>query len=318
MTKRTYTIIIALLVALDIATGFWYFSNHVNSDGKGGDFFADANSSDDDATMADTIPDGQTGDKFELIADNAYFVSESPLIAGKSDTYYTSIKRFKAKVPTSINGNQSLEALVSALASKAFDSSSEISIETGLNAFLGEPSFNDKVGSYKKLESAPDIVKDYGNVKGIKIYPTFGSENFLVMAIDKTSYNGESTSERLEFVTFNRRTLQVMEKGEILNPSQEEGILALVNANIDKMRHESRRHLASASHLPSEIYPRRNGIYFVYAAGTIASEKEGIIEVFVGYNALSPYLTEEFNDIAKTNTNFTEYDPVTFAQDKKK
>ena len=28
MTKRTYIIIIALLVALDVATGFWYIVNH--------------------------------------------------------------------------------------------------------------------------------------------------------------------------------------------------------------------------------------------------------------------------------------------------
>ena len=34
MTKRTYIIIIALLVALDVATGFWYIVNHINTDGK--------------------------------------------------------------------------------------------------------------------------------------------------------------------------------------------------------------------------------------------------------------------------------------------
>ena len=74
MTKRTYIIIIALLVALDVATGFWYIVNHINTDGKS-DLF-DRRS--ELIAAADTIADIFVPDKFEVSENNAYFVSKEP------------------------------------------------------------------------------------------------------------------------------------------------------------------------------------------------------------------------------------------------
>ena len=39
MSKRQLFIIIAILVVLDIAAGFWYLAGHINADGNGAVLF---------------------------------------------------------------------------------------------------------------------------------------------------------------------------------------------------------------------------------------------------------------------------------------
>ncbi|MBS7394495.1 MAG: hypothetical protein KIG90_08785, partial [Muribaculaceae bacterium] len=103
-----YIIIIALLVALDVATGFWYIVNHINTDGKS-DLF-DRRS--ELIAAADTIADTFVPDKFEVRENNAYLVSKEPAIDDDAQTYYASVKRIKSKLPTEINGNKNIDAIL--------------------------------------------------------------------------------------------------------------------------------------------------------------------------------------------------------------
>ena len=91
MSKRNYFIIIAILVAVDIATAFWYLAGHINSDGKN-DFFSAGSEL---ATDADTLIENFVPDKYQTIEYNAFFVSKAPVIPSDQRTYYTSIKRLK-------------------------------------------------------------------------------------------------------------------------------------------------------------------------------------------------------------------------------
>lgn len=308
MTKRTYTIIIALLVALDIATGFWYIAGHINSDGKSDIFDSDHGL----AVAADTISDKSIDDKFEMIENDAYFVSNSPAIAGNMQTFFASIKRIKCKLPTEINGNSDLGDLMAAIAEKAFPGSHS-NLDGGIQMFLKAPTFNYKGIDYKVIDTAPTIVAKYGNVQGVKIYPIFTSRNYLVMAIDLTSYDGDKTREKLLFVNYNRTSQTVLKKGNIFAANTDDDILELVNKKIEKLNEEEHESFKEASYLSPELYLRRNGIFFVYQPGEISDDKDPI-EVFVSFKTLQEYLTPTFRGIVSENADYNELKPITFKQ----
>lgn len=309
MTKRSYIIIIALLVALDIATGFWYMANHLNSDGKS-DIFDGSNGT---ATAADTIADANVPDKFSVSTDHAYFVSKAPAVDDDAQTYYASIKRIKCKLPTEVNGNKNTEALLSAIAEKAF-SKHGTNMTDGKSAWLKTPVFNASNVDFKTIGSEPTITSNYGNVQGIKIYPEFSSRSYLVMAIDLTSYDGQKKSERKHYVSYDRRSQSVLTKAEIFAPNSSEAILALLNKKIANLAEEDDLPLNKASRLPNDLYARKNGVFFVYQPGEIADESEGVIEIFLPFSALKAHFTASFKTLVAENGGYTNFKPIAFKQ----
>ena len=307
MTKRTLIIIIAILAVLDIAAGFWYLASHVNSDGKSGELFEN----DRQAVDADTISESIVPDKFKIIEKQGYFVSKEPSKQGHYRTYWSSVKRFKGRIPVTINGSTAINSLMAEITRKTFGFN-DPSLETHINAFTKEPVFNTKEDvDYKKMLKKPFTEDHYGNVQNIKVYPTFNSNHILVMVIDQTTFNGDYFQEKMQFVTFNRLRQQVMTNDEIINYNESSEILNLVNENIDKLKEEG-HDLHHAIHLPSEIYVRRNGIFFIFPAGTIASLNDGMQEIFVYYKQLKPYLTKDFRHIVEHNNGFWHYNPISF------
>ncbi len=307
MTKRTYIIIIALLVALDVATGFWYVTGHINKDGKS-DFF---DGSRELAEDADTIPDGNVADKYEVTESSAFFVSVNPAVEGDNQTYYASIKRVKCKLPTEVNGSKDLATLKGAIADKAFRGSHS-NFQGGIQNFLKTPVFNASDVDYKSLGTTPSIMAKYGNVQGIKIYPVFTSRNILVMEIDQTSYDGDKTRERNFFVNYNRRNHAVLTAADIFNTNTEEAVLKVVNAKIGSLADDGGMPLHKATRLPSELCLRKKGIFFVFQSGEIANESEGTIEILIPYSSIKKQLAPSVQSLVSDNTDFKNPKPITF------
>ena len=95
MSKRQLFIIIAILVVLDIAAGFWYLAGHINADGNGAVLF---DSSDEAVEAADTVAGNSKPDHFETMAAHAYYVSRQPVEEEDASTYLSCIKRFKGRI----------------------------------------------------------------------------------------------------------------------------------------------------------------------------------------------------------------------------
>ena len=309
MTKRTYIIIIALLVALDVATGFWYIVNHINTDGKS-DFFDHHN---DMVATADTISDTFVPDKFEITENNAYYVSKAPAVEDDAQTYYASIKRIKCKLPAEINGNNNIDAIFAAIADKAFPQSHS-NFQGGIHEFLKTPVFNASGVDYKPIDTEPTITQKYGNVQGVKIYPTFSSRGYLVMAISLTSYDSGKKHEKIYYVNYNRRGQSVLSFNSIFASNSEDALLTLVNNKIETLADEEGLPLHKATRLSSNVYARKRGIFFVYLAGEIADESKGMIEIFLSFKALQKHLTSSFQALVSENGDYQEYKPITFKQ----
>lgn len=302
MSKRQLFIIIAILVVLDIAAGFWYLAGHINTDGNGAALF---DSSDETVEAADTV--GSTvPDRFETMAAHAYYVSRQPVEDDDASTYLSCIKRFKGRIPVSVNGNKALGELLLAINRKAFDSTAT-SVQDCVDKFLDTPVFtagHDGV-DYKKIKDEPDVVMGYGYVDGVKVYPVFGSKCFLVLAIDKTGFTGKEKFEKMAFVTFDRIHQRVIDTYEMLDMSQESVLVRVLNAAV------ARQHGVDdgISKVPEELCPRRNGFYFIFPAGTLDSR---VAQVYVPYKKVWGQLSASFKLMVKNNGGFKTYDPVSY------
>ena len=310
MTKRTLLIIIAVLAVLDIAAVFWYMASHINSDGKGFGLFG---SDDTAATAADIIGDEKSiPDEFELIEQHAYFTSRAPQQPQDPMSYYTCIKRVKAKMPKSVNGNSSISDLLSEINRKAFGVSAS-TLTAGINAFLREPHFNTALPiDYKTISSAPNIAKKYGNVTGVSIFPTLTSTHLLIVAIEKTCYNGERKLEKMGFVAYDRVNQRVVSNNEVLQQGKHQDIVNLINDPIGHIESRTGKKFQQATEVPAEIYLGQRGISFIFQPGKIADEKDGIKQVFVTYKALRPYLTKPFYKMVLANSRYSKYKSLHF------
>lgn len=308
-TKRAFFILIAILVILDIAAAFWYVAGRLNNDNHDNPFSVEE--------QADLVPDstivGETApDKFEITEKSAYYVSVSPVSPSKPGTYWTSTKRYKGRIPVSVNGSDAIDELLKEIEHRAFGFGTG-SVNTCATAFLRSPKFNSNSASnFKSVTKAPQVSEVYGNVSTIKIYPTFTSDYLLVMAIDKQDYDGSIRTQHMSFVIYNRKKHQILDKENIFNKQLESKVLALVNSHIDELNLGGSLNLRHAATLPPEITLGRKGILFVFESGSIAEADKGIIDVFLPYAKLKPYFTTEFNAIIDANNGFWDYEPVKF------
>ena len=306
-TKRAFFIVIAVLVILDIAAAFWYVAGRLNSDDESTNPFAEKTAVADSTIMGETAPDD-----FDITERSAYFVSKSPVSSSKPNVHWTSIKRYKGRIPVSVNGSDAIVDLLKEIEHAAFGFETG-SVNTCATAFLKSPKFNSSTPiDFKAVTKAPQVQEVYGNVSTIKIYPTFTSDYLLVMAIDKQDYDGVARTQHMSFVIYNRKKHQVLDKENIFNKKLEPKILGLVNAHIDELNLGGSLNLRHATNLPPEITLGRKGILFVFDGGTIADIDKGVIDVFLPYSKLKPYLTAEFKTIVEANNGFWDYEPIKF------
>ena len=97
--------------------------------------------------------------------------------------------------------------------------------------------FNANGVDYKALDTEPTITQKYGNVQGVKIYPTFSSRGYLVMAISLTSYDSGKKREKIYYVNYNRRGQSVLSFNSIFASNSEDALLTLVNNKIESRPH---------------------------------------------------------------------------------
>jgi hypothetical protein len=308
-TKRAFFIIIAILVILDIAAAFWYVAGRLNNDNHDNPFSVEER---DDVVSDSTIVGETAPDKFDLTEKSAYFVSVSPVSASKPGVHWTSTKRYKGRIPVSVNGSNAIDELLKEIEHRAFGFGTG-SVNTCATAFLKSPKFNTNTSfDFKTVTKAPQVSEVYGNVSTIKIYPTFTSDYLLVMAIDKQDYDGYTRTQHMSFVIYNRKKHQVLEKDNVFNKQLEPKILALINSHIDELNLGGSLNLRHATNLPAQISLGRKGILFVYESGSIAEADKGIIDIFLPYSRLKPYFTSEFSAIVDANNGFWDYEPVKF------
>ena len=172
--------------------------------------------------------------------------------------------------------------------------------------------FNANGVDYKALDTEPTITQKYGNVQGVKIYPTFSSRGYLVMAISLTSYDSGKKREKIYYVNYNRRGQSVLSFNSIFASNSEDALLTLVNNKIESLADDEGMPLHKATRLSANVYARKRGIFFVYQAGEIADESEGMIEIFLSFKALQKHLTSSFQALVSENGDYQEYKPITF------
>ena len=303
MTKRTLLIIIALLVVVDIVAAFWYLALRIENSGQSGDIFVRGET--ETAAQADTVIDSSLPDVFALGSDEAFFVSQEA--AGTERGQLLSVKRVTNRWPQSINGSDSLVNIERELVRKAF-SRSYGTLAEAVGSFLSEPQFNYGSGlAFTRVPQAANVPARNRNVRHVLVYPYSTSFQLLVMEIDHYGYSGDGWSKRTAYVVYDRVRQRVIDRDNMLIPGQETALLAVLNKKIAHINQTQHLDLLSASQVPAEVCPKRTGMVFEFQEGDIAPSSKGVIDVFIDYAALKPYLTDAFRTIVNHNGGYWEY-----------
>lgn len=308
MTKRTLVIIIALLVVVDIAAALWYLSLRIEASGESRDLWQ---SGDTTATVADTLTTESIPDTFDLKEFKAYYVSRTPSVIGNEDSYYTCIKRVKARWPLSINGNDSLPALKQTILDIMFGNQRYNDLKQGAERWIHAPQFAiASLTDYKPSSKQPKVVQGYAYTEQLLAYPLLTSLRLLVIEVDHRTTNGTSRAVTSRYLHYDRVKQRVIERKNILDAEQEPALLKLINEKIERLNQDKRLQLERAAKVANDFHATRAGIVFDYPAGEIAPVSEGIIEVLINYPLLSPVLTQEFKNLLNLNDGYWIYKPI--------
>ena len=306
MTKKNLIITIILLVIIDLVAAGWYISRSFEVSGKAPTLFEERDST-DAIVEADTVSTVHQDDEFDELQNNTYsFIANTPAIQGDNSSRYASIKHVKVRWPKKVNGEENPVALNKELISKAFGNSQD-KMPDARYVYLNTPQFNKPIGDdYHKLSTAPTIVPVYGNVSQVLVYPYMTSHRLLVMEIDKTEYNGTTTTEDKSYIHYDRTKGRVLKRLDILvaDVDKENKLLKVINKKIDELNkgRSDERQLQHALNVPAEICCSKKGILFEYKHGTISSQP---IEILIDYDKLTPFLTEEFKQMVESNEGYT-------------
>lgn len=308
MSKRTYLILILLLVVVDIVAGFWYLAARIESSGDSRDLF-DTRGDSTQVLDADTISELNVPDVFRMFARDTAFVSNYP--AEKGGYRFTSVKHIKLRWPESVNGSDSLDALERALLGKMF-STSATSLSRAVAEELGKPTFNTSLSTgYHTVSKAPAVQATYSNVSTLLVFPVITSMRLLVMQVERRSYNGIETTLAKSYVHYDRGMQRVLTRAEVFAADTDAKLLSAINAKIDILNRDKHLNLSHASQLPSEFMARRKGILFFFDKGILAGVKEDEVEVFVDYDDLRPLFTPLFQRLVADNGGYWDYKPIT-------
>ncbi|MBQ7691311.1 MAG: hypothetical protein IJT30_09020 [Muribaculaceae bacterium] len=310
MSKRTYFIIILLLVVVDIVAGFWYLAVRIEAGVDGLDLFqSQADST--QVVAADTISELNVPDVFRSFSRDTFFVSNQLADKAIPTSRFTSVKRIRLRWPEQVNGNDSLPSLERALLEKMF-ATDRTSLTFAVSQELGKPTFNTTHQvAYHTVAKAPATLSKYSNVSTLLAYPIMTSMRLLVMKVERKRYNGIETTTSAAYVHYDRGLQRVLAKGDIFDSENDPKLLELINSKIDRLNLEQHLNLSQATQLPTEFMAKRKGILFVFATGVIADPADGPIEVFVDYSDLQTVFTPLFKKLVEDNDGFWDYKPLT-------
>lgn len=313
MTKRRLFIVIAILLTIDAAVGLLYLATHVNTDGKGISWL---NFDDDDIVLAqaDTIADHLPNDEFQDIYKFVACVSRQPQTVGNSRDYITCLKRVLFKWPTRIGGKTRLDDLNKALLEKLFDKGYG-SVDMALTAEMANPEGLLRAeGGWQQLNRLPQVIQkpQFGHENSFKVYPHLSSDRWVEFKIVRTTFDGNHAQSIVRFLLYDRQRGQVMRFNDIINPAKADEVLSIVNERINQLVTENKRKLSHANHLPVEIDVQPEGIDFIFPPGIIGDSTEGIVEIDVPYNVITPCLTDNFKMQLSANGNYVHHKPIFF------
>ena len=307
MSKRSLVIIIALLLLVDLAAALWYMTLRIEASGKSSDLF-NINSN-DVAVEADTITDNTLPDTFQRITQQVNMLSEQPAPSVNASAHYATIKKVDVRWPQSINGTRRIAALEHALLSKMFDGEYE-TLNGALSTYMRTANFGSGVDvAYRVVNQEPAITHPFGHRYTLLAYPLMTSFRFLVMEVDRYTYDGRQNSTTKHFVHYDRINQRVLARNDILS-GDETVLLALINDKIDNLNARKNTHLEHTSRVANEFSARRTGIIFQYQPGEIAPANEGPTEILIEYTKLGPCLTSDFKAMLRTNGGYWNYSPL--------
>ena len=304
MTKKNLIIIIILLVIIDLVAAAWYMVQRNESNSKSQDIFEQF---EDGIAEADTTSGPSQPDEFDKMQHNTYyFTAKTPANYGDASSYYTSTKHVKVIWPKSVNGNDNPVNLTNELIKSAFGNS-QSTLKDARYVYMKVPKFNKPIGDdYRTVSEAPNVFPIYGNVTQVLVYPYMTSKRILVMEIDKSEYNGATTSESCSYVNYDRQRQRVLNASDILDQSKSNKVLKAINKKIDKLnkKRDDADQLSHALNVPVELCLSKKGIIFEFQAGTLS---KGRYEVLVDYDDIDDYFTDEFGKIVDENGNYSLY-----------
>ena len=310
MSKRSYLILILLLVVMNIVAGFWYLAARIESSGDSRDLFE---SQVDSAQVlnADTISEMNVPDVFRMFGRDKSFVSNRPAEHGGNTAYFTSVKHIKLRWPESVNGNDSLPALERALLEKMFATPAAMSLDHAVTQELSAPTFNTSHAiGYHTVAKAPSTSSTHSNVSTLLAFPIMTSMRLLVMQVERRRFDGHETTVTDSYVHYDRGMQRVLTKKEIFDNGSDAKLLAVINQKVDHLNQEKHLGLSHATQLPTEFMAKRKGILFLFPTGTIANPSEGVTEVFVDYETLTPLFTPLFQRLVADNEGYWDYKPL--------
>lgn len=304
MSKRSLIRIIILLVVIDFVAGCWYLASRYESTGEAfPEFWNDDDTTDVEAA---TLVDAAVPDSFEVVENHKYFISTNPAVPGNENTRFTSIKNVYLKLPTSVNGCDSIGELIGQLMSMAFNGNTDR--QSAVQAFLAKPTFNTAENvAYFVSDKSPTTLKSYGNVRTNKVYPLLTSQAMLVFQNDVSVFDGTSTTKASHFLHYDRVNQRVYNYYDIIEKESEEKLLEKLNAKIDWLNQNKNMTMSHATALPLEFCVKQKGIMFEFPAGVIAAATSGPIDVFIEKNEVKPLLVSNFAKQYAANTGWWTY-----------
>lgn len=306
MTKRTLYIIICLLLLLDAAAIFIYLVGNSNRDGKSAiDFSRDESTP---VTLADTIPDHLSEDRFDTIVRNANFVAEQMILDGDKEKRMTCTVQFKVVWPQSINGSSKLqnleEKIIMTMLEKKYTS-----INEAITATMENPTFVKPCDKFVSV--ANSMLGDTGVHHSMQLYrafPYFRTNHLLEYVVLVEKYDGNRTNRSMSVVHYDRLHHKVIDIGDIFNFNHKDDILALVNQSIEKLKADKKNELIhETTFIPTEFLLGTKSVIFYLPDGRIAPIGTGLYEVSVKNDKLMPYFSSFYSELLNNDSHFDSY-----------
>lgn len=292
MTKRNLMLTVWVLVIMNLAAALWLVTGLVNRDGKFRFFESDS------VQLADTVVDLSTPDRFTMITNYAYHVSDRP-----NGERYTCITFVRAKWPESVNGDTGVGELKSAILAKMFGTP-YTDIKVALDTVLAHPQFNVPVASFRRVDERPVSIGDLGAEHYYRCFPFAAGDRLLEYKVVRNDFDGRHATHRAGFVHYDRLRRQVITPDMVFDLNAQDKITALINERIAYFVEHDHLSLTPAHTIPQEFYIGGSAIIFVYPEGAIAPPEDGVIEIKVTYDRLNPYLSTYYKNLLNANDHF--------------
>ncbi len=302
VSKRGLLKVIILLAIVDVIAGLWYFTVLVENSGESHEFGLP----DIVTETADTVAEHTIPDSMKTVRRHGYFVAKAN--GDTSRNLLASVRLANARIPVSINGNDSLDVLYRTLVRKAFGTASDDFVG-GMDIYTSHPDFNRSNNPpYNEVYEVPETAPDHTITEVVTVYPLYTSNCLMVWQIDFWKNSGGNKTRTSAYVHYDRLAQQVLNNNDILAYDSENRLLTVLNEKIaDLNNNDPSLNLRDAVKVPDEMCVRRTGISFMFPPGEIASADKGEIEVMLPHNMMKGIYTRSFVAQLNASTGWWRY-----------